>query len=431
MIQRNRYIQKLAAKRENGMVKVITGIRRCGKSCLLFGLFRQYLIEQGVNPSQIIEIALDDDTNIKLRNPLELGKHIRESIKDGSKMHYAFLDEIQNVAEIPNPYIPGGNAKIGFTDVLLGLMKIKNLDIYVTGSNSKMLSSDILTEFRGRGDEVRVRPLAYSEFYPAYPGEKRNAWRDYFTFGGMPAALPLKTAEEKSGYLHSLFAKIYLDDIMSRHGINKSRSILDSLLDITASSVGSLTNPSKIQKTFASKGIKISDDTISLYLDYFTDSFLISKAKRYDLKGRKYICSPQKYYYEDTGLRNARLNFRQQEENHIIENIIYNELCFRGYDVDVGIVPVYGRSDGGKTVKKQLETDFAANKGSARIYVQSAWHISDEEKRRQETASLLAIKDSFQKIVIVKDNIVPYHDENGIFYIGIEDFLLDENTINQ
>lgn len=430
MIARKRYLEKLSSKRENGMVKVITGIRRCGKSCLLFGLFRDFLIAEGVEESHIIQIALDDDTNIRLRNPIELGQYIRSCIRDSSKMHYVLLDEIQNVAEIPNPYIPGGEDKIGFTDVLLGLMKISNLDIYVTGSNSKMLSSDILTEFRGRGDEIRVRPLSYSEFYHAYPGEKRNAWRDYFTFGGMPALLSLKGAAEKSSYLHYLFDKIYLDDIISRHGINKSREALDNILDITASSVGSLTNPAKIQKTFASNGIKITDDTISLYLDYFIDAFLISKAKRYDIKGRKYIGSPLKYYYEDIGLRNARLNFRQQEENHIMENIIYSELRIRDYDVDVGIVPVSVRNEAGKTVRKQLETDFAANKGSSRIYVQSALYISDEEKRRQETASLNAINDSFRKIVVVKDNINPWYDEKGILYIGIEDFLLDENAIN-
>lgn len=431
IIQRERYLQKLIRRRENGMVKVITGIRRCGKSFLLFELYHRYLNDDGVPDDRIIELALDEDINSRYRNPLELGQYIRSLITDKSKMYYVFLDEIQKVAQIPNPYLPGTDEKIGFTDVLLGLMKIKNVDLYVTGSNSKMLSSDILTEFRGRGDEIRVHPLSYREFYSAYGDDKRNAWRDYFTFGGMPLAAAQKTPEDKSRYLRGLFDKIYLDDIMSRHNILNEKAVLDDLLDIISSSVGSLTNPSKIQNTFASvKGIAIADDTISRYLDYFTDAFLLYQAKRYDIKGRKYIGSPLKYYYTDVGLRNARLNFRQQEENHIMENIIYNELRIRDYDVDVGIVTLNTRNNEGKSLRTQHEVDFVANRGSRRCYIQSAFAMPDEQKRSQETASLIGIADSFRKIVVVRDNIIPWHDENGILYIGVEEFLLDENAMN-
>ena len=282
VIQRDRYLQKLIHRRENGMVKVITGIRRCGKSYLLFELYHQYLNADGVLDDHIIELALDEDENARYRNPLELGQYIRSLLVDKDKMYYVFLDEIQKVVDVPNPYLPGTEEKIGFVDVLLGLMKIKNVDLYVTGSNSKMLSTDILTEFRGRGDEVRVNPLSYQEFYSAYGEDKRNAWRDYFTFGGMPLVLAQKTSEDKSRYLHTLFDKIFLDDIMSRHNIANEKIVLDDLLDIVASSVGSLTNPSKIQKTFASvKGTAIADDTISRYLDYFIDTFLLYQAKRY------------------------------------------------------------------------------------------------------------------------------------------------------
>ena len=431
VIQRDRYLQKLIHRRENGMVKVITGIRRCGKSYLLFELYHQYLNVDGVTDDQIIELALDEDENARYRNPLELGQYIRSLLVDKKKMYYVFLDEIQKVAEIPNPYLSGTGEMIGFVDVLLGLMKIKNVDLYVTGSNSRMLSTDILTEFRGRGDEVRVNPLNYREFCSAYGEDKRSAWRDYFTFGGMPLILAQKTPEDKSRYLHSLFDKIYLDDIISRNHITNEKTVLDDLLDIVASSVGSLTNPSKIQKTFASvKGTAIADDTISRYLDYFMDAFLLYQAKRYDVKGRKYIGSPMKYYYSDVGLRNARLNFRQQEENHIMENVIYNELRVRDFDVDVGIVTVNTRDENGRSKRTQREVDFVANRGSQRYYIQSAFAIPDDQKRRQETASLAGIGDSFRKIVVVRENIIPWHDESGIFYIGVEDFLLDENAMN-
>ena len=431
IIQRNRYLQKLIQRRENGMVKVITGIRRCGKSYLLFELYRQYLIEDGVKESHIIELALDEDENARYRNPMELGQYIRSLLTDKKKTYYVFLDEIQKVADIPNPYLPGTEEKIGFVDVLLGLMKIRNVDLYVTGSNSKMLSTDILTEFRGRGDEIRVNPLNYREFYDAYGDDKRNAWRDYFTFGGMPLILAQKTPEDKIRYLHTLLDKIYLDDIVSRHKLGNEKSVLDDLLDIVSSSVGSLTNPAKIQKTFATvKGKAVSDDTIGRYLDYLTDAFLLYQAKRYDVKGRKYIGSPLKYYYTDVGLRNARLNFRQQEENHIMENLIYNELRIREFDVDVGVVTANIRDENGKSKRVQSEIDFVANRGDRRYYIQSAFAIPDEQKRTQETAPLNGIGDSFRKIVVVRENITQWHDENWILFIGVEDFLLDENAIN-
>lgn len=431
MIQRQRYLDKLINKKENGMVKVITGIRRCGKSYLLFEIYHQYLNSIGVDDDHIIALALDDDENIRYRNPLELGQYIRSLIVDKDRMYYVFLDEIQKVATIPNPYVPGSDEKVGFVDVLLGLMKIKNIDLYVTGSNSKMLSSDILTEFRGRGDEIRVNPLSYKEFYDAYGEDKRHAWRDYFTYGGMPLVLQQRTSQDKSKYLHDLFDKIYLDDIMARHKIGYDKYVLDDLLDIVASSVGSLTNPIKIANTFSSlKGLSVTNDTIGKYLDYFIDAFMLYKAKRYDVKGRKQIGSPLKYYYSDVGLRNARLNFRQQEENHIMENIIYNELRVREYDVDVGIVGVTTRNEEGKNERVQYEVDFVANRGSNRYYIQSAFAISDEEKREQETRSLIKIQDSFKKIVVVREDIEPWHDDNGILYIGIEQFLLDETAMD-
>ncbi len=429
MIERNKYLDMLIRKKENGMVKVITGIRRCGKSYLLFDIYHKYLNSVGVDDSHIIELALDDDENIRWRNPIELGKHIRELMTDKERMYYIFLDEIQKVAEIPNPYLPGTNETVGFVDVVLGLMKIKNADIYVTGSNSKMLSSDILTEFRGRGDEIRVNPLSFSEFYNAYTGDKHDAWQEYFTYGGMPLVMLQKTHEDKAVYLRDLFDKIYLDDIITRKSIGHAKSVLEDLLDVISSSVGSLTNPLKLSNTFASvKKMSITDDTIAKYLDYFIDAFLLYKAQRFDVKGRKYIGSPLKYYFSDIGLRNARLNFRQQEENHIMENIIYNELRYRDYSVDIGMVEYNHKNAERKSVRSQLEIDFVANNGSDRLYIQSALNVSDEEKRRQEVNSLKRVNDSFRKIVVIKDNIIPWHDDDGIYYIGIEKFLLGEET---
>ena len=429
MIERKKYLDMLIRKKENGMVKVITGIRRCGKSYLLFDIYHKYLNSVGVDDSHIIELALDDDENIRWRNPIELGKHIRELMTDKERMYYIILDEIQKVAEIPNPYLPGTDETVGFVDVVLGLMKIKNADVYVTGSNSKMLSSDILTEFRGRGDEIRVNPLSFSEFYNAYTGDKHDAWQEYFTYGGMPLVMLQKTHEDKAAYLRDLFDKIYLDDIITRNSIGHAKSVLEELLDVISSSVGSLTNPLKLSNTFASvKKMSITDDTIAKYLDYFIDAFLLYKAQRFDVKGRKYIGSPLKYYFSDIGLRNARLNFRQQEENHIMENIIYNELRYRDYSVDVGIVEYNYKNAERKSVRSQLEIDFVASNGSDKLYIQSALSVSDEEKRMQEVNSLKRVNDSFRKIVVIKDNIIPWHDDDGIYYIGIEKFLLGEGT---
>lgn len=430
MIERKQYLDQLISKKENGMIKVITGIRRCGKSYLLFEIYHQYLNSIGIDDGHIIELALDDDENVKYRNPLELGEYIRSLLVDKDKMYYIFLDEIQKVKTIKNPYLDDENETVGFVDVLLGLMKKKNADVYVTGSNSKMLSSDILTEFRGRGDEIRVHPLSFSEFYSAYTGDKRGAWREYYTYGGMPYLCSLNDHRAKAGYLSGLFENIYLSDILERHSI-RDKSVLDDILDVVSSSVGSLTNPGKIADTFASvKQMKISADSVSRYLDYFIDAFMLSKAQRYDIKGRKYIGSPQKYYYSDIGLRNMRLNFRQTEENHIMENILYNELILRGFTVDVGVVEYNYKDAEGKSKKTNLEVDFVITDGSRKYYIQSALTVGEEEKRLQEVRPYARIPDSFKKIVVVKDNIIPWHDENGVLYIGIEQFLLDDSAIN-
>lgn len=431
VIERTRYLDKLISKRENGLIKVITGIRRCGKSYLLFDLYYNYLKSTGVHEEHIITLALDEISNARYRNPLELDQYIRSKIIDKDAVYYVFLDEIQKVAEIQNPYIDDPTAKLGFVDVLLGLMKMKNLDLYVTGSNSKMLSSDILTEFKDRGDEIHVNPLTYREFYSAYGDDKRNAWRDYFTYGGMPLVLSKKTHEEKSKYLKDLFTKTYITDVLERHRIANDKEVLEDLLNFVSSSIGSLTNPTKLSNTFMStKKQNIASSTITQYLDYFIDAFLLDKAYRYDIKGKKYIDTPLKYYFTDVGLRNARLNFRQQEENHIMENILYNELIAREFDTDVGVVEYNYKTEDKKSHRTQLEVDFVANKDSKRYYIQSALTVADEEKRLQETNSLYRIHDSFKKIVVVKDNIVPWHDEKGILYIGIEDFLLDESAID-
>lgn len=429
VIKRDRYLNKLIAKKENGLIKVITGIRRCGKSYLLFELYHQYLNSIGIADENIIELALDEALNARYRNPLELDQYVREKIADKSQKYYVFIDEIQKVSEIQNPYVEDKTAKIGFVDVLLGLMKIKNADLYVTGSNSRMLSSDILTEFKDRGDEIRINPLTYSEFYAAFEGDKRYAWREYYTYGGMPLVLSRKSHEEKSKYLKDLFAKTYLSDVIEHNKILNEQMILEDLLNIISSSVGSLTNPTKLSNTFRSvKQVAVNPYTIGKYLDYFVDAFMMYKAFRYDIKGKKYLETPLKYYFTDVGLRNARLNFRQQEENHIMENIIFNELTAREFDVDVGVVEYHHTLENGKKVRTQLEIDFVANKGSRRYYIQSALTVADEAKREQETNSLRRISDSFQKIVVVREDIIPWYDEHGIMYIGIEQFLLDENS---
>ena len=431
MIERKKYLDKLISRKQNGLVKVITGIRRCGKSYLLFNIYKDYLKSIGVEDECIICLALDDDENIRYRNPLELGKYIRSVTSDESKEYYVFLDEIQKVVTIQNPYVEGVEDKISFVDVVLGLMKRENIDVYVTGSNSKMLSSDILTEFRGRGDEIRVNPLSFAEFYNAFEGDKRDAWQEYYTYGGLPLVLAKKGHEEKEKYLSTLFDTIYLSDIMDRNSLAHEKNLLDDILNLISSSIGSLTNANKIANTFKSeRQISVSHATVSKYLDYLIDSFLIYSASRYDVKGRKYIGSPYKYYFSDVGLRNARLNFRQQEENHIMENIIYNELCVRDFSVDVGIVEYCYKDAEKKSKRAYLEIDFIANKGSKKYYVQSALTVADEEKRQQEIRSLKRVGDSFKKIVVVKDNIIPWHDDDGILYIGIEQFLLDENAMD-
>lgn len=423
---RSKYTNMLLERRGNGQIKVITGLRRVGKSYLLFELYRSQLLSTGVNPEQIVSLALDDDINAKFRNPLELSQYIRGKITDPDKEYFVFLDEIQKVRTIRNPHLPDTDERITFVDVLLGLQKLKNVDIYVTGSNSRMLSSEVLTEFRGRGDEIHLQPLSFKEFYDNYGEDKRNAWRDYYTYGGMPYAMSLKNHESKSKYLKDLIDQTYIKDVLERNRIRADKSVLDDLLDTVSSSVGSLTNPLKISNTFASnRKLQINSTTIDNYLVFFEEAFLLKKAKRYDVKGRKYIGSLYKYYYADVGLRNARLNFRQTEENHIMENVIYNELLFRGFDVDVGIVE-FVKTEKGEKKRVQLEVDFVANKGNNRFYIQSALSVADEEKRLQEINSLNKINESFKKIVVVKDNIIPWHDERGIFYIGIEEFLLNE-----
>ena len=432
LIQRQQYLDKLIKKKNNGRVKIITGLRRCGKSFLLFELYAKCLRDSGVGEDQIIGLALDELPNARYRNPMELDKVIRDRICDPEKQYYVMIDEIQFVSEIPNLYIDDPKAKLGFIDVVLGLMKIRNADIYVTGSNSQMLSSDILTQFRDRGDEIRVNPLSYAEFYEAYEDDKRHAWRDYCTYGGMPLVLSMEGHEEKSKYLRDLFEKTYLRDIVERHTILNETEVLEDLLNVLASSIGSLTNPTKLSNTFASeKQLRISSDTIDRYLSYFVDAFLLQRSERYDVKGRKYIKTPVKYYFSDVGLRNARLGFRQQEETHIMENVLFNDLRRRGFDVDVGVVEVNTTEPGGKKVRKQLEVDFVVNRGTQRYYIQSALTVADPEKRKQETESLKRIPDSFKKIVVVREDIIPWHDEDGILYLGVEQFLLDETAIDR
>ena len=430
MFPRKQYLDKLIKKKDNGRVKVITGLRRCGKSVLLFQLYRDYLLSEGVAQEQIIGLALDVLANAKYRNPIELDKYIREQIADSTKRYYVFIDEIQFVSQIQNPYVDDPKAKLGFIDVVLGLMQIPNADTYVTGSNSNMLSSDILTQFRDRGDEIRVHPLSFAEFYEGYEDDKRGAWQDYYTYGGMPVVTTLDNHEEKSRYLSDLFTGTYIKDVLERNKVTNDDEVLGILLDILASSVGSLTNPSKLSNTFKTEVQRsISSDTIERYLGYFIDAFIIRKAERYDVKGKKYIKTPAKYYYSDVGLRNARLGFRQLEETHLMENVIYNDLIRRGLDVDVGVVEYNTRNSDGKSERRQLEVDFVVNRGSERYYIQSALSIADPAKREQETASLLRIPDSFKKIVIVKDYLKPQYDEHGIMYVGVEQFLLDDGVL--
>lgn len=430
MYPREQYLKEIISKKDNGRIKIITGLRRSGKSVLLFQLYREWLLGEGVKEDQIIALALDILENARYRNPLELDKYVRDHMVDPKKRYYIFIDEIQFVSEIQNPYVDNEDAKITFIDVILGFMHMDNADVYVTGSNSKMLSSDILTQFRDRGDEIRVYPLSFAEFYNEYEGDKRGAWQDYYTYGGMPLATSLESHEEKSRYLKDLFDRTYIKDVLERHEIKNDTEVLDILLDVLASGIGSLTNPSKLANTFKSeRQIGIGSETIEKYIGYFEESFLIEKAVRYDVKGRKYIGTPAKYYYTDLGLRNARLGFRQLEETHIMENVLYNDLIRRGMNVDVGVVEYNTKDADGKKIRKQLEVDFVVNQGGKRFYIQSALSIADPDKKEQEIESLKRIPDSFSKMVVVRDYLKPWQDENGITYVGIEQFLLNEELL--
>ncbi len=431
MYPREQYLKEIISKKDNGRVKIITGLRRSGKSVLLFQLYREWLLSEGVMEDQIIALALDILENAKYRNPLELDKYVRDHMVNPKKRYYIFIDEIQFVSEIQNPYVDKEDAKITFIDVILGFMHMDKADVYVTGSNSRMLSSDVLTQFRDRGDEIRVYPLSFAEFYNEYDSDKRGAWQDYYTYGGMPFAASLESHEEKSRYLKDLFDRTYIKDVLERHEINNDTEVLEILFDVLASGIGSLTNPSKLANTFKSeRQIGIGSETIEKYIGYFKESFLIEKAVRYDIKGRKYIGTPAKYYYADLGLRNARLGFRQLEETHIMENVLYNDLIRRGMNVDVGVVEYNTKNVDGKKIRKQLEVDFVVNRGSKRFYIQSALSVADPDKKEWEIESLKRIPDSFSKIVVVRDYLKPWQDENGITYVGIEQFLLNENLLN-
>ena len=427
VIRRDRYLERLISKQNNGMIKVITGIRRSGKSYLLFNLFYDHLLASGTPEDNIICIALDDVENEAYRDPYRLYSYIKERVQDNREHYCVLIDEAQyaiSKEEMKNPDEP-----IRLYGVLNSLLRKSNVDVYITGSNSKFLSSDVMTEFRGRGDEIHISPLSFSEFYPASGQEKSDAWRDYLYYGGLPHILAESGGEAKSRYLEKLNKEIYLRDMCERYGIRDEESML-ILMKVIASAIGSLSNPQKILDTFRSSGNKvITMPTISNYLKYLQDSFVVEKAERYDIKGRKHISTPSKYYYSDLGLRNALLNFRQFEETHLMENAIYNELIYRGYSVDVGVVETRV-DEGGKKVRKQLAVDFVVNQFNKRYYIQSAFLISDREKFEQEQAPLVKIPDSFKKIVVVGNNTPIWRNEEGITFMGIYDFLLNENSLD-
>ena len=424
IIRRDEYLKKLIDRRENGLIKVITGIRRCGKSFLLFRLFYDYLIENGVRKEQIITIALDDDTFVKYRDPDELSKYIRGNITNND-MYYILIDEAQYAIakdELKN------SESTGLYNVLNGLMRLRNVDIYVTGSNSKMLTKDVLTAFRGRGDEVKVYPISFKEYYAFVGGDKSDAYEEYALYGGMPLIFSKKSDAEKMNYLKSLFSEVYFKDIIERYEIELP-DVLEELTDSLCSSVGSLTNANKIKNTLQSvKNIQVSGTTIANYLNYLTESFMFSNAKRYDVKGKKYFEYPSKYYCADVGLRNARLGFRQQEETHIMENIIYNELLCRDYSVDVGVVEIVERSNGAKS-KKQCEIDFVVNRGTKKYYIQSALNVNDPSKLETELRPLKNTNDFFKKIIISKTSMKAWTDNEGILRLGLYEFLLNENSL--
>lgn len=423
-INRDHYLQKLTDRKENGLIKVITGVRRCGKSYLLFELFRDHLLESGVNKEQIISVALDDDIFAELRDPDKLSAYIRSKIV-GESMHYVMIDEVQlaiSKEEMDDP------DTIKLYNVLNGLLRIRNVDVYVTGSNSKMLSVDVMTIFRGRGDEIKVYPLSFKEFYGAVGGDKSDAYEEYAAFGGMPLTLFQKTDADKMKYLSRLFTEVYFKDISERYTI-KYPHVLEELTDALCSSVGSLTNVSKIQNTLKTvKGLKISDVTLSKYLGYLSEAFLFTKAKRFDVKGKKHFEYPSKFYCTDVGLRNARLNFRQQEETHIMENVIYNELLYRDCMVDVGVVEIVETKDG-KKKKKQCEIDFVVNVGSKKYYIQSALRTDEKDKLAAELRPLRGTGDFFKKIIVTKTSMKPWTDDDGILRVGLYDFLLDEKSL--
>lgn len=427
-IKRDRYLQQVIDYMWDGQVKVITGIRRCGKSYLLNVLFKNYLIEQNIPPDNIISIELDLTKDIKYRDPLALAEYVRSKVEGQTEQFYLFIDEIQMSDEVKNPYNPDGK-KITFYDALNDLRSMPNLDVYVTGSNSKMLSKDILTEFRGRSDEIQVHPLSFAEYYSAVGGDKEDAFEEYAFYGGMPLVLSRPNDTAKANYLSSLFSEVYIKDIVERKKIERE-DILGQLLDLLCSSVGSLTNPKKIADTLRSKtGENIAQNTISAYIDHLEDAFLFSEAKRYDVKGRKYFEYPYKYYCEDIGLRNARIGFRQQEMTHIMENIIYNELIIRGFSVDVGVVYSNERNDNGSYSKTAREIDFIASKGGKKVYIQSAFALPDDAKTEQELRPFSLTGDSFPKIIVRKDIRKRWYDDSGVLNIGLTEFLLDDSVI--
>lgn len=413
-IKRNRYLNTLISKKHNGLIKVITGMRRCGKSYLLFTLFKEHLLSDGIDEDHIIEIAFDAFENKKYRDPDVLYPYLKEQIKDDA-MYYILLDEVQLLGE--------------FESILNSLIRMKNVDVYVTGSNARFLSKDVITEFRGRGDEVHMYPLSFAEFMSVYPGTKQDGWNEYMLYGGIPLVLEFTTPDQKIAFLKSLFEETYISDIVGRHNI-RNKAELEELLNILSSAIGSLTNPQKLSATFQTvKKKKISNSTIKRYIDYLCDSFLIDSAIRYDVKGRKYIDTPVKYYFTDMGLRNARLNFRQIEETHSMENIIFNELKMRGFNVDVGVIMQYETNEKGSNIRKQLEIDFVCNQGSKRYYIQSAYAIPDQAKMEQEQRSLMLTGDFFKRMIITKDTPAPYYNESGVLIMNVYDFLLNENSL--
>lgn len=413
-IKRNRYLNTLISKKHNGLIKVITGMRRCGKSYLLFTLFKEHLLSDGIDEDHIIEIAFDAFENKKYRDPDVLYPYLKEQIKDDA-MYYVLLDEVQLLGE--------------FESILNSLIRMKNVDVYVTGSNARFLSKDVITEFRGRGDEVHMYPLSFAEFMSVYPGTKQDGWNEYMLYGGIPLVLEFTTPDQKITFLKSLFEETYISDIVGRHNI-RNKAELEELLNILSSAIGSLTNPQKLSATFQTvKKKKISNSTIKRYIDYLCDSFLIDSAIRYDVKGRKYIDTPVKYYFTDMGLRNARLNFRQIEETHSMENIIFNELKMRGFNVDVGVIMQYETNEKGTNIRKQLEIDFVCNQGSKRYYIQSAYAIPDQAKMEQEQRSLMLTGDFFKRMIITKDTPAPYYNESGVLIMNVYDFLLNENSL--